>query len=57
MPMRYLLVSERNEDHLSDEVTRLLAEGWILYGSPTVSSYVDIDGQTHIVYAQAMTKR
>jgi hypothetical protein len=54
--MQYVLVSEPTEEQLADEVNALLIAGWQLYGSPTISAYVNADGQTHTIYGQAMTR-
>lgn len=32
--LTYILVERRNADELSADVTRLLADGWTLYGNP-----------------------
>lgn len=60
--MEYQIVSfVDDKDKLSEEVTRLISEGWELYGSPFCTTWKkeNRDGYEEVFteYCQAMTKR
>jgi hypothetical protein len=50
----YTIVRHSDADEVSKGVTELLGEGWVLYGSLTVSISTTTYG-CRMVYAQAMT--
>jgi hypothetical protein len=51
----YELLSAGNADSLSSEVNRRLNNGWSLYGSPVVTTWVN-DGAQYWEYAQAVVR-
>jgi hypothetical protein len=56
--MKYQIVSVVDDkDKLAGEVTRLISEGWELYGSPFCTTWRDEYQEVFTEYCQAMTKR
>ena len=49
--VQYQVVSDYEQEHLNDEVTALLAQGWVLQGGVSMRFDTDV-----IWYSQAMTK-
>jgi hypothetical protein len=55
-PREYALIQSENANTFATEVTRLLACGWQLYGSPTVAIGPVIEGSNYHLHTQAMTR-
>ena len=56
--MEYRVVSTSNQKELADEVTKLLSNGWLLYGSIVVTpfQYEGEEPKHFSVYTQALVK-
>jgi hypothetical protein len=52
MTMEYRLCTAQTAEDLNIEVNKLLANGWVLYGNPFVSS----SGESAQMLCQALTK-
>ena len=50
--MEYKLCAGQTAEDLNKEVNKLLADGWVLYGNPFVSS----SGESAPMLCQALTK-